>query len=127
MVKMVLQGTLEMMVPLESLDLRDHLVIKAVMRLSKTAVDAHHILPLKVTKVLPVNQGIVVYLVILVHQVLVVSLVNASVVILESLDEMVPQVMMEPMANLVNQANLEDLEILLLLLRNLPVQIRLLA
>ena len=127
MVKMVLQGTLEMMVPLESLDLRDHLVIKAVMRLSKTAVDAHHILPLKVTKVLPVNQGIVVYLVILVHQVLVVSLVNASLVILESLDEMVPQVMMEPMANLVNQAILEDLEILLLLLRNLPVQIRLLA
>ena len=127
MVKMVLQDTLEMMVPLESLDLRDHLVIKAVMRLTETAVDAHHILLLKVTKVLPVNQGIMVYLVILVHQVLVVSLVNASLVIVESLDEMVPQVMMEPMANLVNQANLEDLEILFILLRNLPVQIRLLT
>ena len=127
MVKMVLQDTLEMMAPLESLDLRDHLVIKAVMRLTETAVDAHHILLLKVTKVLPVNQGIMVYLVILVHQVLVVSLVNAFLVILESLDEMVPQVMMEPMANLVNQANQEDLEILFILLRNLPVQIRLLT
>ena len=126
MVKMVLLDTLEKMVILESLDLRDHLVIKAVMQLSKTAVDAHHINRLKVTKVLLVNQEILVYLAGLVQQVLLVSLVSASMVIVESLEKMVNQVMMETMVNLAFQANPEDLEILLIL-ATLPVQILLLS
>ena len=123
---MVLLDTLEKMVTLENLDLRDHLVIKAVMRLSKTAVDAHHINLLKATKVLLVNQEILVYLAGLVQQVLLVSLVSASMVIVESLEKMVNQVMMETMVNLAFQANPEDLEILLIL-ATLPVQILLLS
>ena len=123
---MVHLDTLEKMVLLENLDLRDHLVIKAVMQPSKTAVDAHHIVPLKVTKVLLVNQEILVYLAGLVQQVLLVSLVSASMVIVESLEKMVNQVMMETMVNLAFQANPEDLEILLIL-ATLPVQILLLS
>ena len=123
---MVHLDTLEKMVLLENLDLRDHLVIKAVMQPSKTAVDAHHIVPLKVTKVLLVNQEILVYLAGLVQQVLLVSLVSASMVIVESLEKMVNQVMMETMVNLAFQANPEDLEILLIL-ATLPVQMLLLS
>ena len=126
MVKMVHLDTLEMMVPLESLDLKGHLVIKAMMPLSEIAVDAHPTVLLKVTKVLLVNQEILVNLAILAHKVPVVNLVNAFLVIVENLEQMVNQVRMELMVYLVNQVNLENLEILLML-NILPVQIPLLT
>ena len=121
MVQMVLLESLEMMVLLETQDLKDHLVIKAVMPLSEIAVDAHQAVPLKVTKVVPVNKEILVCLAGLANQVLLVKTVGVFLVIVESLEKMVNQVMMEPMVNLVNQVNLEDLE-MLLALRSLPVQ-----
>ena len=121
MVQMVLLESLEMMVLLETQDLKDHLVIKAVMPLSEIAVDAHQAVPLKVTKVVPVNKEILVCLAGLADQVLLVKTVGVFLVIVESLEKMVNQVMMEPMVNLVNQVNLEDLE-MLLALRSQPVQ-----
>ena len=121
MVQMVLLESLEMMVPLETQDAQDHLVKKAVMRLSKTAVDAHQLVPLKAPKAVPVNQEILVNLASVAHQVLKVNPVGVFLVIAESLEKMVNQVMMEPMVNLVNQVNLEDLE-MMLALRRMAVQ-----
>ena len=126
MVHMVLLGTLEVMVLLDSLDLKDHLVIKAMLQILEIVVDAHPILHLKVTKVLLVNQVILVYLAGLAVQVLLVNLVDVLLVTVESLEQMVNRVMMEPMVDLVNQVSPEDLEIQLMS-RILPVQTMLLT
>ena len=126
MVKMVLLEYLEMMVPLESQDLKDHLVIKVVMQLSGVVVDAHHPVPSKASQVAPVNQAILAHPVGLAVQVLVVNLVDAFLVIVEHLEGMVNQVMMESMVNLVNQVNLEALEITWIF-KTLAVQISLLT
>ena len=122
LVQMVLLESLEMMVLLEIQDLKDHLVIKVVMQLSKIVIDVHHTVLPKVSKVVLVNQAILAYLASLVNQVLLVILVDVFLVILESLEKMVSLVMMELMANLVNQVNLEVLE-MPLALEGLPVQI----
>ena len=122
MVLMVLLESLEKMVPLETQDVRDHLVIKAVMQLSEIAVDAHQAVPPKVSKVVLVNQESLVYLATLAQKVPVVNLVGVFLVAVESLEKMVNQAMMELMVNLVNQVSLEDLG-MLLALRSLHVQI----
>ena len=122
MVQMVLLENLEMMVPLETQDLKDQLVIKAMMQISKIAVDVHHPVPPKAFKVVQVNKEILVYLADLADQVPLVNLVDAFLVIKESLVKMVNQVMMESMVSLVNQVTLVDLE-MLLGLRSLLVQI----
>ena len=125
-VKMVLLEYLEMMVPLETQDLKDHLVIKVVMQLSGIVVDAHHPVPSKAPQVAAVNQAILAHPVGLAVQVLVVNLVDAFLVIVEHLERMVNQVMMESMVNLVNQVNLEALEITWIF-KTLVVQISLLT
>ena len=122
MVQMVLLASLGMMVPLDTQDLKDHPVIKAVMQLTEIAVDAHQLVPLKVFKVLLVKQEMMVCLAGLANQVPLVNLVDAFLVIKESLVKMVNQVMMESMVSLVNQVTLVDLE-MLLGLRSLLVQI----
>ena len=126
MVKMALLESLDKMVLLENQDLKDHLVIKAVMQLSKIVDDAHHSVPLKAFKVVLVSLVILAYLASLAGQVLVVNLVDAFLVNLENLEKMVNQVMMEPMVNLVNQVSLEVLE-MPLVLRRLSVEVSFLA
>ena len=111
---MVFLGTPEMMVFLDSLDFKDHPVKKAMLQMSEIAVDAHRILHLKVIKVLLVNQEILVYLEGLAVQVLLVNLAGVFLVTVESLEQMVNQVVMEPMVDLVNQVSLEDLEMQLM-------------
>ena len=122
MVLMVLLESPEKMVPLVTQDVRDHLVIKAVMQLSEIAVDAHQAVLPKASKVVPVNQESLVYLATLAQKVPVGNLVGVFLVTVESLEKMVNQAMMELMVNLVNQVSLEDLE-MLLALRSLHVQI----
>ena len=122
MVLMVLLESPEKMVPLVTQDVRDHLVIKAVMQLSEIAVDAHQAVLPKASKVVPVNQESLVYLATLAQKVPVVNLVGVFLVTVESLEKMVNQAMMELMVNLVNQVSLEDLE-MLLALRSQHVQI----
>ena len=126
MVKMALLESLEMMEPLETQDLQDHVVTKVAMQLSGIVVIAHHPVPQKASKVDAVNQAILANLAILAVKVLLVNLVDAFLVIVENLEMMVSQVMMEPMANLVNQVSLEDPE-MLLALKSQPVQISSLA
>ena len=126
MVKMVILGSLEMMVPLGTQDLKDHVVIKVVMQLSEIVVVVHHLVLQKASKVDPVNQAILANLAILALKVLQVNLVDAFLVIVEILEMMVSQVMMESMANLVNQVSLEDPE-MLLALKSQSVQILSLA
>ena len=121
MVHQALQDVLEMMVPLENLDQKDHLVIKAMVQLSKIVADAHHILHLKVIRVLSVNQEILVYLADLVNQVLLVNLVSAFLVTVERVEKLVNQAVMELMVDLVNQVSLEDLE-MQLMSRILPTE-----
>ena len=122
MVLMVLLESPEKMVPLVTQDVRDHLVIKAVMQLSEIAVDAHQAVLPKASKVVPVNQESLVYLATLAQKVPVGNLVGVFLVTVESLEKMVNQAMMELMVNLVNQVSLEDLE-MLLALRSQHVQI----
>ena len=122
MVLMVLLESPEKMVPLVTQDVRDHLVIKAVMQLSEIAVDAHQAVLPKASKVVPVNQESLVYLATLAQKVPVGNPVGVFLVTVESLEKMVNQAMMELMVNLVNQVSLEDLE-MLLALRSLHVQI----
>ena len=126
MVKMVILESLEMMVPLGTQDLKDHVVIKVVMQLSEIVVVVHHPVLQKASKVDLVNQAILANLAILALKVLLVNLVDAFLVIVENLEMMVSQVMMESMANLVNQVSLEDLE-MLLALKSQSVQISSLA
>ena len=122
MVLMVLLESPEKMVPLVTQDVRDHLVIKAVMQLSEIAVDAHQAVLPKASKVVPVNRESLVYLATLAQKVPVENLVGVFLVTVESLEKMVNQAMMELMVNLVNQVSLEDLG-MLLALRSLHVQI----
>ena len=79
-------------------------------------------MPLKESEVIEVNEEILVQLAHLAQQVLLVILVDAFLVIKESLEKMVNQVLMESMVNLVNQVILVVLE-MLLALRILLVQI----
>ena len=120
MVHMVFLESQEMMVPLEVQGLKDHLVIKVVMQLLKIALNAHHTVTSKVTKVLPADQEILVSRVDQAH---LVGLVNAYPVHLEHLEVMVDQVLMESMADLVGLVSLE----MLLALGRVPVQISSLA
>ena len=113
MVKTVLLESQEMTVPLETQDLKDHLVIKAGMQLSKTVVVAHHSMPPKAFRAVLVNQASVADPAGPVSEVLLVNLVGAFLVNLESLEKMVNQVMMESMEDLVSQESLEKLEMLL--------------
>ena len=113
MVKTVLLESLEMMVPLETQDPKDHLVIKAGMQLSEIVVVALHSVLSKASKVVLVNQVMPAHPVGLVAQVLLVNLVGAFLVNLESLEKTVSQVMTESMEDLVSQESLEKLEILL--------------
>lgn len=126
MVHMVLPDSPEMLVPLEAQDLKDYLVIKVVMQLLKTALTAHHTVTPRDTKVLLVHQEILVSLVDQADQVILVSLVDAYLVYLEHLEVMVNQVMMESTADLVDPVSLEHLEMLLASGR-VPVLISLLA
>ncbi len=121
-VHMALLDILEGMVPLESQDLKDHLATKAEMQLIKIAINVHPLVPLRVTKVVLVNQEMLGYLANLANQVLLVNLVDAFLVNLDHLEEMVNQVMMEWMAGQVNLAILEALE-KTLALRRVTVQI----
>ena len=122
MVQMVHLDNTEMMVSLGLQDLEDHVVIKAVMQLTKTALNVHHTQRLKVTGVLQVNQEILAHLAGMANQVHPVTLVDAFLVIVDALEQMVDQVKMELMADLVHQVNLEDLE-MMFTFRILPVQI----
>ena len=81
--------------PPETQDLKDHLVIKAGMRLSKTVVVAPHSVLLKAKRVVLVNRAILADLAVLVSLVLLVNLEGAFLVNLESLEKTVNQVMME--------------------------------
>ena len=119
---MVLLESLEMMVPLEIQDDRDHQVIMVVMPLSKIALDAHQPVPPKAIKALLVKKETLVTVAIVVDQVLLVSLVDVFLVNLESLEKMVNQVTMESMVNLVKKVRMENLE-MMLALRSLPVQV----
>ena len=122
MVHMVLLEIPEMLVPLETQDLKDHLVIKVVMQRLKVALHAHHTVTPKATEVVPVYQEILASPVVQAGQVLLVNLVDVYPVNPEHLEVMVDQVMMESTADLVDQVSLEDLETLLAL-RRVPVQI----
>ena len=126
MVQMAFPDILEIMALLETKDLKDHLVLKVVLQLLKAALNAHHTVTPKATKVVPVHQETVASPVAQGGQAPLVNLVDAFLVNQEHLDEMVDQVMMEPMADLVNQVSLEDLEMLLASGR-VPVQISSLA
>ena len=111
-VHMVLLERLEMMVLLDTQDLKDHLVKRVMMQLSMIADDAHLTIHPKAIQVVQVNQEILADLASLVHQVTPVSLVNVFLVFLGILEKMVSLVMMELMVNLVSQVSLEDLEML---------------
>lgn len=126
MVQMAFLESKEMMEPLETKDLKDHLVKKVVLQLSKIAFDVHHIVLPKASKAAPVRKENLAKLVSLANQVLLVNLEGAFLVFLENLEKMVNQVVMESMVNLVSQVNLEDLE-MLLAFESLPVQILSLA
>ena len=126
MVKMVLLESQEMMVSLEIQDLKDQLVIKVVMQLSRIAAVAHHPVPAKVSQDHLAHLVILAYLVDLAVQVLLVDLVDAFLVTVENLEKMVNQVMMESMVNLVNQVSQDYLEIMLALI-TLDEQISLLT
>ena len=91
-VQMVHLENMEMMVYPELQDLQEHLVIKAVMQLTKIALNVHHTPHLKVTEVLQVNQEILAYLEGMANQVLLVNLVNAFPVIVDALEQMANQV-----------------------------------
>lgn len=92
---MALLDGLELMVPMENQDPKDHLVTKAVMQPTEIVINAHHTVLPRVTKVLLVKQEILAEMAYLANQVLVVSQVNVFLEILEHLEGMVNQVMME--------------------------------
>ena len=122
MVKTVLLENQELMVTLDSQEFQDDKVKRVVEQLSRIVPVAHHPVPPKASKVPPVHHAIVANLVDLALQVLLVNLVDAFLVTVENLEMMVHQVMMDSMANLVNQVSPGELEIMLAL-KDLPVQI----
>ena len=115
MVHMVFQEGQEMMVPLDTQGLKDHLALKVMLQQSKIAPSVLHIVTSKATEAVLVHKVTPGSRVNQAGQVLLGILVNAFLVQLGHLEAMVDQVMMEQMVDLVNQVNQEDPETLLLL------------